>query len=196
MNSYKNTDTEELLLLIRNQENSDEAFAELVCRYSPLINKRIDAMDVQQSDISEAVQEASIALHNAALSYDAERFEGVTFGLYAGICISNKLISMLREIAKRGERTGEVENIDVIPSSVDVEKSVATRDLCERVMRMARSVLSEFEFRVFCLSYEGYSVKDIAAKLSATPKSVENARFRVSRRLRENRDICEILSHI
>ena len=196
MDSYKKTDMDELLRIIRSTEPCDDAFAELLERYAPLINKRISAVDIPQGDISEAVQEASIALHNAALTYDGEKCRGVTFGLYAGICISNRLISLMREKTKRSERTGELENAEAIPSPIDVEKSVATRDLCERVMAMAKSVLSDFEFEVFCLSYEGYSVKDIAEKLGVNAKSIENARFRVSRRLRENRMICEILSNM
>lgn len=196
MDSYKLTDTDELLSLIRSGENADDAFCELVSRYTQLINKRISAVEVPAGDEAEAVQEASIALHNAAMTYDGEKCRGVTFGLYAGICISNRLISMLREKARRKERTGDGIDVEVIPSGIDVERAVAARDLCDRVMAKARSLLSELEFRVFCLSYEGYSVKDIAERLSVSSKSIENARFRVSRRLRENRDICEILSRM
>ena len=194
MDSLKNTDTSRLLERIRESDRADEAFEELLLEYMPLINKRVSCIGIPQADFPEATQEARVALHSAALGYDAKRCEGVTFGLYASVCISNRLTSYLRARARRGERTDEFSAPEDLGSAVDVESAVAARDSFDRVMRAARELLSEFEFRVLCLSVEGYSVADIAAKLSVVPKSVENARFRLRRRLTADKEICEILS--
>lgn len=195
MDSVKKLDVQECLSRLRGADSANEAFAELVAEYMPLMNKRVSASGIPEAERSEALQEASIALHAAALSYDPKRCEGVTFGLYASICISNRLTSYLRARARRGERTDEFSELDNLGSAVDIESSVVARDVTERVMRTARALLSEFEFRVLCLSVEGYSVRDIAKQLSASPKSIENARYRLRRRLSESREICEFLSH-
>ena len=196
MDSYKNTDTDSLIITVRRAENADDAFSELVERYMPLIEKRVSVISVPKEEHAEAVQEAIVALHNAVLSYDKEKYGGVTFGLFAGVCISNRLTDYVRKRARQSEMTDAFNAADNAESGIDIESSVAARDICERVMSAARNVLSELEFRVFCLSFEGWSVKAIAAKLSVTPKSVENARLRLRRKLTENKDVLEFLNNI
>ncbi len=198
MNLIKNYDLDELLLEIKAGALSDEAFSELVQRYMPLINKRVAAYfgALDTTDRSEAVQEARIALHSAAVTYDADKCDGVSFGLYAGVCVSNRLKSLVRRNAKESDRVEHLPEPELIASGQDVESSVATRDLCERVLIMARAVLSEFEYEVFRMSLESYATKDIASLLGRSAKSVDNAKFRISKRLSENKQICSILSAI
>ena len=195
MDSVKKLDVPKCLARLKSADSANEAFAQLVAEYMPLMNKRVSASGIPEAEYSEALQEASIALHSAALSYDPKRCEGVTFGLYASICISNRLTSYLRARARRGERTDEFSELDNIGSAIDIESSVVARDVTDRVMRTAKALLSELEFRVLCLSVEGYSVSDIAKRLSTSPKSIENARYRLRRRLSESKEICEFLSH-
>ena len=141
------------------------------------------------------MQEASIALHSAAITYDSEKCDGVTFGLYAGVCVSNRLKSLLRKNAREYD-TEVISETEKIASGHDLESYVVTRDLCERVMRTAKSLLSDFEFEVFRMGFERYSTKDIALELGRTPKSVDNAKWRISKRLSESREICDILSNL
>lgn len=196
MDSLKNTDAISLIARIRASDSSDDAFSELVSGYMPLINKRIASSGIPEEEYTEAQQEASIALHDAALSYDAEKYEGVTFGLYASVCISNRLTSYVRARARREERTDDFSEPEDLGSSVDIESDVTTRDAFERAMRVARSKLSELEFRVLCLSVEGYQVRDIAKALGLPSKTVENARYRYRRSLSEDKEICGFLSQI
>ena len=60
-------------------------------------------------------------LHNAALAYEREKFDGVTFGLYAGICISNRLKSLLKKNEREQDRNELVSDTERISSGVDVE---------------------------------------------------------------------------
>ncbi|MBQ8380411.1 MAG: sigma-70 family RNA polymerase sigma factor [Clostridia bacterium] len=196
MSNYKNMEISELLEAIKKGEGRDEAFSALEERYMPLMQKRVAQYFAASGSTSEAMQEARIALHSAALSYDADKSGTVTFGLYAGICIANRLKSMLRESARRSERETPYSETERIASGVDLESFIAARDLCARVMDVARSVLSEFEYEVFRLSFEQYTTKDIAGKLQREPKAVDNAKFRISSRLRDNERIRDILSDI
>ena len=189
----KEKDLSELLDSIKAEENADAAFSELVLRYMPLIRKRVSFYFDPSEDISEPMQEASIALHNAAITYDSDKCDGVTFGLYAGVCISNRLKSLIRKNARDSVRVEHFSEADKLSSGVDVESYVVARDVCERVMRSAEALLSDFEFEVFRMGFERYTTKDIAAALGKSPKSVDNAKFRISRRLRENKEICGIL---
>ena len=191
-----NVELHELLSMIRSGKDADSAFAELLVRYTPLLRSRVSMCSFSGADASEAMQEASIALHSAAITYDSDKCDGVTFGLYAGVCVSNRLKSLLRKNARESRDTEVISETEKIASGHDLESYIATRDLCERVMSTAKGLLSDFEFEVFRMGFERYSTKDIAAQLGRTPKSVDNAKWRISKRLRESREICEILSNI
>ncbi|MBQ9070797.1 MAG: sigma-70 family RNA polymerase sigma factor [Clostridia bacterium] len=192
----KETELSELLEMVKGRENADEAFSELLSRYMPLIKKRVATYFDCASDVSEPMQEASIALHSAAVTYDADKCDGVTFGLYAGVCISNRLKSLLRKKVRDSDKTEHFSEAEKLPSELDVESSVVTHDVCERVMTLAKNLLSGFEYEVFRMGFERYTTKDIAAALGKTPKSIDNAKFRISQRLRTNREIREILFDI
>ena len=190
-------DLYELLDSIKNSKNADAAFASLVEMYSPLLQSRVLELFGDPEEI-EAMQEANIALHSAALTYDSVKCDGVTFGLYASICISNRLRSLMRRIRRENQRTDRfTEELGInVPDTLDLESSMATKDLCDRVMKAARYVLSPFEYQVFSLSPERYTTADIAARLSKSAKSVDNAKSRISHKLRANKAVCDILADI
>jgi len=196
ISDFKNVEAIELISRIKSGDDRDEAFSELVDRYMPLMQKRVLSYFGGSKDTAEAMQEARIALHSAALSYDGQRSDSVTFGLFAGVCIENRLKSYMRQIARRSEREELTHEAERISSGFDTESYIATKDLCSRVMSVARSMLSEFEYEVFRLSFEKYTTKDIADKLCRDAKSVDNAKARISKKLRCEPKICEILSII
>ena len=196
MDFLKKCELSELLSMINGSESADLAFSELVTRYTPLLHSRVSAYCFSESEFSEAMQEARIALHSAALTYNSDKCDGVTFGLYAGVCISNRLKSLIRKNARNAQQTDITAQTEKISSGHDLESYIATMDLCERVMRVAKVLLSDFEFEVFRMGFERYSTKDIAERLGKTSKSVDNAKWRISQRLRDSREICDILSDI
>ncbi len=195
MDSLKNADVTELIFMVRGGSFADEAFAELIKRYTPLLKKRIATYfgSVATED-SEPMQEASIALHSAAMTYDSDKCDGVTFGLYASVCVSNRLKSLIKAKSKDSDRTDDFLSLDRVASGVNLENAIVTRDVCDRVMKEAKALLSDFEYDVFRLGFERCSTKDIADALGKSPKSIDNAKFRISKRLRESDTIRKILS--
>ena len=194
MDSIKNAEVSELICMVRGGKFSNEAFAELLDRYKPLLKKRITTYFSSNSvDETELFQEASIALHSAAMTYDSDKCDGVTFGLYASVCISNRLKSLIRSRLRDVEKSDDFSSLEKISSGVDVESFVVTRDVCDRVMNEARMLLSDFEYEVFRLGFERYTTRDIARSLGKTAKSVDNAKFRISQSLRKSKTIRDIL---
>lgn len=195
MDFSKDTELSVLINKVREASFADNAFAQIESRYTPMIRKHV-ASFFEDADDAEAIQEARIALLSAAMTYSEDKYDGVTFGLYAGVCVTNRLKSLIR---KRHRDSGSVDKFssgEDIASASDVEGMIAARDLCERVMSLARSVLSDFEYDVFRLNLAGDTTKDIAEKLSRTPKSVDNAKFRISKRLRGDKEILAMLADI
>ena len=176
----RNADVEKLVLECR--EHSDAAFAELVSRYTPLIRKMISDFSVDFADDDELFSEACIALHQAAMSYDLAQSE-VTFGLYARVCIHRRLIDF-----RRRKRTHvDVLDLDdrVIGTQQSPESTLLLRERFESVIKEARTMLSDYEYAVLLLHVQGYKTAAIAERLARTPKSVDNAKARLFRRLRE-----------
>ena len=176
----RNADVEKLVLECR--EHSDAAFAELVGRYTPLIRKMISDFSVDFADDDELFSEACIALHQAAMSYDLAQSE-VTFGLYARVCIHRRLIDF-----RRRKRTHvDVLDLDdrVIGTQQSPESTLLLRERFESVIKEARTMLSDYEYAVLLLHVQGYKTAAIAERLARTPKSVDNAKARLFRRLRE-----------
>ena len=134
-------------------------------------------------DTEEVFSECCIALYRAALSFRLEQSE-VTFGLYAQICVTRRLCDLLRS----GGGVEVVSDLDVDEIAVDggIVSSLETRELMDKLRSSARSVLSAYELRVLGLWLEGCGVSDIAERLSVTAKSVENAKSRILKKLRDS----------
>ena len=129
----------------------------------------------------EFFAEACVALHSAAMRYDLGQSE-VTFGLYAKTCVYNRMIDLVRVSGHMSQVvSGEVE---CEFEEESVESGIVERESIEKIMEFARTELSDYEYRVFMLHIQGYKTASIAKLLSKTPKSVDNAKFRLFKRLR------------
>lgn len=194
----KNLKIEKDLWLDRIRQGDETAFAELCREYDPLIRSMAskfahmtDTADEDQA-IQDFSQDATLALYRAAKSYEPDSGNGkVTFGLYAKVCIRNALISEIRRlnkkkkadaVEKRGHQgVSSVSYNGISPSDIDLDSIVS------------RGILSPFERKVFALYAGGMKIRDIAAEVGRTPKSVSNAVFRIKSKLRislgENEDV-------
>ena len=182
MGKHSDIGISELLLLVR--EGDELAFSELVERYTPMLNKVISLFHGSFVESGEAYTEAYTTLYRAAASYDLTKVDAVTFGLYARICIYRRLCDMVKK---------ELPTADTIDESVDevsvgIEDELVAKERMQRAMRAARELLSDYEYEVFSLYVMGYTTAEIAAELQKTAKSVDNAKNRLWRHLREHRD--------
>ena len=170
-------DIVDLISLVREGDNL--AFAELVKRYTPLINKEISDCDTRSLSVGELYAEACIGLHRAAMTYDSTR--SLTFGLYAKICIYRRLVDLLRA-TNTLQSDVDVEKLFVTPS---IDSRLAAAEHFESLMSRSKSLLSDFEYQIFVLHVQGYRTARIAEILSVSSKSVDNAKNRIFRKLRE-----------
>ena len=180
MNKYENADIRDLILLCR--QHDDDAFDELLRRYTPMIRKVVSLFDDVPYDSDELFAEGCVALHVAAGRYDLDQGE-VTFGLYARICVRNRILDMLRR-ADNANTDPEVDVEQVSDEADSPEQAVVDRDLFDRLLVSARCLLSAYEYRVLILHIQGYKTAAIASMLGKSAKSVDNAKARLFRRLR------------
>ncbi len=179
----KNVAVQALLEGCRRRD--DAAFAELVRRYTPLVRKLISEFEIESLEESELFSEASVALYQAALSYDTEQ-GGVTFGLYARVCISHRFVDIKRRQKQLPEFTDY--DVDSVEGGDGPDKGIFERERIDSIILYAKNALSDYEYSVLLLHIQGYKTSAIAEKLKRSPKSVDNAKARVFRRLREVSD--------
>ena len=181
MDSYMDTPPDELILAAR--ENDDSAFSELVARYTPMINKVISGFSDPRFRYDEAFSEACVSLHRAVKSYDVSKSSDITFGLYARICVYRRLCDLFRKVS----RDAPIVDVDIesIGANLNIEQRIVGRERISEYIEKARGILSEYEYQVFLLYIDGYSTAEISARLCKDTKSVENAKLRMFKRLRE-----------
>ena len=178
-----NDQTAPLDLIIAARRGDESAFEALLETYEPLI----DAMSrsfAKVSDDSESGedlrQEACIALYKAVQTYDLSQNE-VSFGLYAKLCVRNRLVSYTRKLRRR-ESVLPLE--ERIKTEEDVTQGVVAEEAYMELYRRIESVLSPYESHVWWLYLSGQTTGAIAAKLSKDEKSVQNAIYRIRKKLR------------
>ena len=185
MNLYRDTDISDLL--IRCRQHDADAFDELVRRYTPMMRKVISGFAPHSIDYSELYSEACVALHVAAGRFDMEQRE-VTFGLYARICVRNRIVDLLR--AMDHDVSVADYDVEMMAEGESVESKIADREEFELILGSAKRLLSDYEYSVLLLHIQGYKTAAIAKALGRTAKSVDNAKSRLFRRLRS--EICSI----
>ena len=161
------------------QSGDQSAFSSLLEAYRSLITSMVQGFSAScpTVDPEDLVQEASLALADAAKTYRIGTTE-VTFGLYAKICIRNRLISVQRKHrpkikkAKTADKTLSNEKKLVLPESFSLTE--------------CKQLLSRFENEVLTLYADGRSYSEMAEELSCSVKSVDNALYRIKRKIRNH----------
>lgn len=180
------TDARELVGLIRAGDQS--AFERLLTQYEPMLRAVVNRYSFDGQDMDDSRQEALAGFYRAVLSFDIGQ-PGVAFGLYAKICVTNALISHAREARRRTcETAGAVEYEDCIKYRVDSEADPAERIIEQENEKALRELiernLSRFENMVWDMYISGETSAQIANRLGKPEKSIDNALYRIRRKLR------------
>ena len=174
-------------LLRAVQCGSSGAFVKLSEMYEPLLHSEVSRYEdsLGSADLDDLRQGALVSLYRAALSYRFDK--GVTFGLYAKVCIVNGIADTLRYI---GKKIADV-SIDLVGDEElasgenDLESLMVDKERFEGMYKLVTDVLSDLEREIFAMYLDGYSYAEIASALGKTQKSVDNALRRVKEKLKK-----------
>lgn len=174
-------------LLARIKNGSSDAFVELSAKYKPLLESEVSRYisSLGDADLDDLRQGALVALYHAALSY--RDHHGVTFGLYAKICIVNGIADALRFLGKKTAdvSTESLTDDDFVGAGENPQSLMLDKESFAIALAKVRSVLSDLEYRIFEFYLCGYSYAEIAAKVGKPEKSVDNALRRVKEKLKK-----------
>ena len=187
MSKGEKRQTDDVLeLLTHIQNGSSGAFVKLAEMYAPLLECEVAryVTSLSAADLEDLKQGALVSLYRAALAYRSGG--GVTFGLYAKICIVNGIADTLRYIGKKPvdvsiSDLGE----DELGGESGPEELVLDKEQFHVLRRKIAGILSDMELEMFEMYLGGYSYAEIAEKCGRNVKSVDNALRRVKDKLKK-----------
>lgn len=175
-------------LIKRFRAGDQTAFQLLAARYFLVIRNRAAAFYGRGMEAEDLFQEGLLGLHHAACSF---REDGkASFGTYAGVCIRNRLVSVLRSVQTTKNRINRehcsIEEAQEVPSSPEFEpeNAVISKEAFESLEQFLRDNLSATEAAVLALYREGKSYEQIAQELGMSKKSCDNAMQRIRKKLK------------
>ena len=179
-------------LVMAARNGDDAAYSRLLELYEPLIisivKNALSFLPPGENEYAEEFrQEADIKFYEAILSYNTEQ-NNTSFGLYAKICLKNKMISLLRSYsARRKVAGGDISGVNGpdTMTAPDPCELIAGEEEAKILLEKAESILSPLEKSVFSLYTDGKKTHEIASELSITKKTVENAVYRIKKKLRK-----------
>ncbi len=175
---------------MRARYGDNAAFDRLLSAYAPLINSLVSeySRPADSPDISDDLrQEAAIALYFSVLSYREDK--GVSFGLYAKICVKNRLTSYVKKNAQVPlSRITSLDIDDFFEEPAADEKQqpldlIISKENLEALKKRIRAQLSDYEYGVFMMYADGDTPKKISARTGKNVKSVYNTIQRVRKKL-------------
>ena len=164
------------------QSGDEAAFDVIREQYAALLLSNVSKMitSCPDAEFEDLMQEATLALYHAALRFKPDQNK-VTFGLYAKICVRNRLISVLRKM----RRTATTATESVQSSMSAAQRKSSRRAPLGELSSLVETRFSGLERSVYELYLQGYSATQIAIQLGRSEKSIDNAIYRMRRKIRQ-----------
>ncbi len=196
----ENTDNK---LVRRAQAGDLAAEEELLRRYKELARVKANMYYMVGADEDDVLQEGMIGLLKAVRQFDPDKEAG--FRTYAGICITNQIISAIRSSRRNkhkalntsvsldtsiGNKEGGAEDDrlrledTLMASPADSpEQMLLMRDIIECILHNDDKVFSPYELQVVTERMRGKPADMIAEETGRTRKSVDNCMHRARKKI-------------
>ena len=199
-NKYNNLSDEDVIKLIKQGDN--QALSYLLERYKELVNIKVGKYYIVGAEREDTVQEGMIGLFKAIKCFDAQKQN--SFKTFANICIERQLITAIKTSNRQkhmplnsylslnntayDNEDNDEELINTFDSKTieDPLDTLMKKEYYEQIESTIDKTLSGFEKQVLNRYIKGESYVDIAAKLDAPVKSVDNAIQRIRKKAIKN----------
>ncbi len=187
----ENCDDATLITLIKGDgDTKDQAFEMMCARYLNLISAIASKYRYCDKgyELSDFMQEGLIGLLSACKSFDEKM--GTSFKNYAMLCVENRFRSIYRHaVGKAQVPMSNIVPIDENVSTLEdnnamsMQELIESKDYIKTVYKKIEDTLSELEKKVLSLYLSGYSYKQSATALDVSEKAVDNALYRIRKKL-------------
>lgn len=180
--------------LIREFRTGEKEIIDYIMeKYKDLVRKEAKAMYLLGGENDDLIQEGMIGLFKAVQDYDLE--QPVSFYSFARLCVSRQMYSAI-EASKRkkhiplnsyvsfyepedeGQKINLIDTMEAGEGS-DPEKAFFSKEYARIIENELEEQLSELEKKVLYLHLLGTDYKTIAALLSKSSKTIDNALQRI-----------------
>jgi len=188
---FENCDDATLISLIKGDcDTKDQAYEMMCARYLNLISSIASKYRYCDKgyELSDFMQEGLIGLLSACKTFDENA--GMSFKNYAMLCVENRFRSIYRHAVNKAQVP--LSNIVPIDESVStlednnaisMQELIESKDYIKTVYKKIEGTLSELEKKVLSLYLSGYSYKQSATALNVSEKAIDNALYRIRKKL-------------
>jgi RNA polymerase sporulation-specific sigma factor len=197
---YATKPTNELESKIHDfQSGNDDSFVFIFKMYSGLVKTIAKSYFLIGAEYDDLLQEGFIGLYKAVRDYQFK--QNVPFRCFAELCIRRQIITAVKTTTRQKHKplntyTSINQNIsnnpnahcygDYIPSKQpNPEEITIGKEAIEEIYIKFKEQLSQMEINVFELYSQGFSYQEIAQKLKYDYKRVDNAVWRIKKKLKK-----------
>jgi len=191
--------------LIKDIKNGDKIALEyLIFKYKDLVETKVNKYFIIGAEKEDIVQEGLIGLYKAIKDYKGDKQN--SFKSFANLCIERQLITAIKSsnrqkhmplnsylslnmsVYNNEDESNETELLEVFNSNVieDPLDTITKKEYYSDVENVIDTSLSNFEKKVLRRYVQGESYVQIAQKLDAPVKSVDNAIQRIRKKTIKN----------
>jgi RNA polymerase sporulation-specific sigma factor len=202
---------EDLQLVLKARNGSQEALDGLMRRYSGFVRLKASSYFIAGGDSDDLVQEGMIGLFKAVRDFRADK--ETSFRSFAELCVTRQIITAIKTATRYKhaplntyvsfshtpagqESEGDCTLGDALPGPAVHDPSVcviSTEELQSLVFSLG-SGLSELEADALRLYLEGNSYEQMADDLGCDTKTIDNALQRVKRKFISHQKTREVLA--
>ena len=199
--NYTEVPDEELIKMIQN-DNNTYALEHLMNIYKNLVNIKVSKYYMIGAEKEDIVQEGLIGLFKAIKSFQPQKQN--SFKTFANMCIERQLITAIKSSnrqkhmplnsylslnmsAYHNEEDGNESNADLLEILnanliEDPLDTITQKEYYQNIESAIDKTLSDFEKKVLTRYMQGETYTQIAQKLEAPVKSVDNAIQRIRKK--------------
>ena len=201
---------EDLQLVLRARNGSQEALDGLMRRYAGFVRLKASSYFLAGGDGDDLVQEGMIGLYKAVRDFRTDK--ETSFRSFAELCVTRQIITAIKTATRfkhsplntyvsfsqtpAGQDDGECTLGDALPGPGVDDPAVcviSTQELQSLVFCLG-SGLSSLESEALRLYLEGNSYDEMAEELACDTKTIDNALQRVKRKILAHQKTREVLA--
>jgi RNA polymerase sporulation-specific sigma factor len=202
---------EDLQLVLKARNGSQEALDALMRRYAGFVRLKASSYFLAGGDGDDLVQEGMIGLFKAVRDFRADK--ETSFRSFAELCVTRQIITAIKTATRYKhaplntyvsfshtpagqESDGDCTLGDALPGPAVHDPSVcviSTEELQSLVLSLG-SGLSQLESEALRLYLEGNSYEQMADELACDTKTIDNALQRVKRKIISHQKSREVLA--
>ena len=192
---YEDVPDEELIKLVHSGDKNALDF--LIGKYNDIVSMKANKFFIIGAEKEDMVQEGLIGLYKAIKSFDVEKQN--SFKTFANLCIERQLITAIKTSNRQKhiplnssfslntsayDENDETSIMEILDTKLveDPLETITKKEYFEAVESRIDKNLSTFEKKVLDFYVQGESYVNIAIKLDAQVKAVDNAIQRIRKK--------------